>query len=56
MNRILCEPCEIADGVATCGGARAAHILSVLHGAVGQLLKTGEVDGAIGTGEMVGIS
>ena len=56
MNRILFEPCEIADGVATCGGARAAHILSVLHGAVGQLLKTGEVDGPIGTGEIVGIS
>ena len=38
-----------------CGGERAAHILDVLHGEVGQLLKTGEVDGGIGTGEIVEI-
>jgi RsmE family RNA methyltransferase len=56
MNRILFEPCEIADGVASCDGVRASHILSVLHGEVGQILKTGEVDGPIGTGEIVGIS
>ena len=53
MNRILFEKDEIADGVATCGGERAVHILDVLHGEVGQLLKTGEVDGMIGTGEIV---
>ena len=55
MNRILFEPGEIEDGVATCGGERAAHILSVLHGEVGQTLKTGVVDGPIGTGEIVEI-
>ena len=55
MNRILFEKGEIEDGVATCGGERAAHILGVLHGEVGQLLKTGEVDGGIGTGEIVEI-
>ena len=55
MNRILFEKSEIADGVATCADARAAHILSVLHGEVGQILKTGEVDGPIGTGEIVAI-
>jgi RsmE family RNA methyltransferase len=55
MNRILFEKSEIADGVATCDDARAAHILSVLHGEVGQILKTGEVDGPIGTGEIVAI-
>jgi len=56
MNRILFEKDEIADGVATCGGVRAEHIVSVLHGEVGQVLKTGEVDGPIGTGEIVEIS
>jgi len=56
MNRILFEKDEIEDGVATCGGERAAHILGVLHGEVGQMLKTGEVDGGIGTGEIVEIA
>ena len=56
MNRILFEKDEITDGVATCGGVRAAHIVSVLHGVVGQMLKTGEVDGPIGTGEIVEIA
>ena len=55
MNRILFESFEIADGVATCSDARAEHILSVLHGEVGQTLKTGEIDGRIGTGEIVAI-
>jgi len=55
MNRILFEKSEIADGVAMFGGARAEHVLSVLHGEVGQILKTGEVNGSIGTSEIVGI-
>ena len=50
MNRILFEPSEIQDGVATFGGARAEHVLTILHGEVGQTLKTGMVDGLIGTG------
>ena len=49
MNRILFERDEIVGGVAMFGGERAAHVLSVLHGEVGQTLKTGEVDGPIGT-------
>jgi len=53
MNRILFEKSEITDGVASCGGVRAEHILKVLHGEVGQTLKTGEIDGPIGTGEIV---
>ena len=56
MNRILFESSEIADGIATCSDARAEHILSVLHGEVGQILKTGELDGKIGTGEIVSIN
>ena len=55
MNRILFESSEIVDGVATCGGERAGHVLGVLHGEVGQMLKTGEIDGKVGTGEIVEI-
>ena len=50
MNRILFEKDEIRDGVATFSDARAEHIRKVLHGEVGQILKTGEVNGRIGTG------
>ena len=56
MNRILFEKDEIVDGVATFGGVRAEHVLGVLHGEVGQVLKTGEIDGPIGTGEIIGLS
>ena len=49
MNRILFEKSEIVDGVATFDDVRAEHVLNVLHGEVGQVLKTGEVDGKIGT-------
>ena len=55
MNRILFEKAEIVDGVATFGGERAEHVLNVLHGEVGQVLKTGEVDGKIGTGTIQSI-
>ena len=55
MNRILFEKGEISDGVATFGGVRAEHVLKVLHGEVGQILKTGEVDGPIGTGEITAV-
>ncbi|MBQ0033512.1 MAG: RNA methyltransferase [bacterium] len=50
MNRILFESGEIRNGVATFGDVRAEHVLNVLHGEVGQVLKTGEVNGLIGTG------
>ena len=50
MNRILFEKSEIVDGVATFGGERAEHVINVLHGEVGQVLKTGEINGKIGTG------
>lgn len=56
MNRILFESDEIVDGVATVGGARAEHILGVLHGEVGQPLKTGVVGGLVGTSEIIAVS
>ena len=55
MNRILFEADEIRDGVVTFDDVRAEHVLGVLHGEVGQTLKTGEVNGKIGTGEIVAI-
>jgi len=56
MNRILFEPEEISDGVATFGGVRAEHVLDILHGEIGQVLKTGEVNGPIGTSVITAIS
>ena len=51
MNRILFEHGELgADGRVTFGGTRAEHVRTILHGEVGQPLKTGVVDGPIGTG------
>ena len=49
MNRILFECDEIVDGRVSFSDGRAEHVLNVLHGAVGQTLKTGEVNGLIGT-------
>lgn len=49
MNRILFEKSEIVDGRAVFSGDRAEHVLNVLHGQVGQTLKTGELDGLVGT-------
>jgi RsmE family RNA methyltransferase len=49
MNRILFESSEIEDGIAVFGGVRAEHVVKVLHGEVGQILKTGEINGLIGT-------
>lgn len=55
MNRILFDRAEISGGIATIDDVRAEHILKVLHGEVGQKLKTGEIDGLAGTGEIVAI-
>ena len=56
MNRILFEKDEIRDGVATFGGERAEHVMNVLHGEVGQTLKTGEINGLVGTSVITAIS
>ena len=56
MNRILFEPGEVAHGIAEFGGARAEHVLGILHGEVGQKLKVGVVDGGVGTGEIIAIA
>ena len=56
MNRILFEPDEIRDGCVTFGGVRAEHVLKVLHGEVGQVLKTGEINGLVGTSVITSIT
>ena len=56
MNRILFEHDEIKDGVVTFGDVRAKHVINVLHGEVGQILKTGEVNGLIGTSEIISVA
>lgn len=53
MNRILFEKEEIQDGFVSFSDERAEHVLKILHGEVGQTLKTGEVNGLIGTSEIV---
>ena len=49
MNRILFEKGEIAGNRAVFSDERAEHALNVLHGSVGQILKTGEIGGLVGT-------
>ena len=49
MNRILFDSEELHEERVTFGGVRAEHVLTVLHGEVGQTLKTGEVNGLVGT-------
>lgn len=55
MNRILFEKSEIAKNIVTFSGARAEHVLDVLHGEPGQTLKTGELDGKVGTSEITAV-
>lgn len=55
MNRILFEKSEIADGVARAGGERARHVATVLKSAPGDTIKTGEIDGPAGTGEILSL-
>lgn len=53
MNRILFEKEEIENGFVSFSDERAEHVLKILHGEVGQTLKTGEVNGLIGSSEIV---
>lgn len=55
MNRILFAKNEMVDGRAVFSDERAEHVLNVLHGTVGKVLKTGEIDGLAGTSTIVEI-
>lgn len=51
MNVILCEPAELrADGSVCLTGARAQHLMNVLKVTVGQQVRLGVVDAAMGMG------
>ena len=56
MNRILFEESEIKDGVVEFGGARAKHVLEVLHAETGGRIKTGTIDGPVGVSEIIATS
>ncbi len=53
MNRILFEKDEIKDGEVVLSDTRAWHITNILHAQQGDVLKTGEINGLIGTSEVV---
>jgi RsmE family RNA methyltransferase len=56
MNRILFEASEVqSDGTVVLADARAEHIVSVLHAAPGQVLKTGTVNGLSGVSRVVSV-
>lgn len=56
MNRILFEPEEVRDdGIAAVADERARHIAEVLKAHPGDRLKTGIVDGPIGTAEVLAV-
>lgn len=56
MNRILFEKNEISsDCTVVIDDFRADHIINVLQSEVGDILKTGEVDGLVGTSEILAI-
>ena len=55
MNRILFHREEIINGRASFSDDREEHVLIVLNGSVGQILKTGEIDGPVGTSVIVEI-
>jgi RsmE family RNA methyltransferase len=56
VNRILFDKTEIQNSTVRVSGERALHIIGVLHSEVGDILKTGEIDGPIGFGKIVEIS
>lgn len=56
MNRILFEKDEIVSGVVSFSDIRAWHAVNVLHAEEGQVLRTGEIDGPVGTGEVLSVS
>ena len=57
MNLVLVEPNEIrAGGDVTLSGARAAHLLNVLHVAVGHEVRIGVIDGPRGVGTVRSIA
>ena len=56
MNLVLVEPDEIGTaGELTLSGARAAHLVNVLHVAPGHSVRVGLLDGPLGVGAVQSI-
>lgn len=55
MNVILIEPAEIDRDRVTFEDVRARHAIDVLGVAIGDRVRVGVVDGALGTGEVIAI-
>ena len=54
MNLIILEPGDVDDrGGVTLSGARAAHLMSVLHVSPGKRVQVGVLDGPRGIGDVV---
>jgi len=56
MNILLAEAGEIASGMLEVTDARANHIVKVLRARVGDRLRCGVIDGAMGHGEIIALS
>ncbi len=57
MNLILIEPEELlADGTVTLADGRAAHLVQVLHAQAGRTVRTGTVNGPVGTSEVLEVA
>lgn len=55
MNVVLLDPSELDGTLATLGGPRAAHVVTVLGAAVGATVRVGVLDGPLGTAEVLAI-
>src|SRR5262249_46577846 len=57
VNLVLFEPHEVADSATVkVSGARAEHLLKVLHAAPGRQFRVGVVDGPLGLGTVESIA
>lgn len=56
MNRILYEQSEVSGGIVAFGGERAAHVANILHAEPGGRIKSGVIDGAVGTSLLLEVS
>jgi RsmE family RNA methyltransferase len=55
VNLVLIEAAELVGGVARLDGPRAEHVRTVLALAVGQRLRVGVIDGAIGSARVAAL-
>jgi 16S rRNA (uracil1498-N3)-methyltransferase len=56
MNIILIDPAEVKNNRVTLRDRRSEHIINVLGGACGDTLRTGLINGPMGTSTIIGIT